>query len=100
MDQNFLEMYEKSPIFDLDKDKFSASIWDYHYNLKSLFKYWLLSKDLVAQTVFANSEFFDVPYSDDEIPDDLDWKDVKIIDGDETNQTEEGRLRTCRARPR
>ena len=42
-----LEMYEKSPTFYLDKDKFTAPIWGYHYNLKSLFKYWLLSKDLV-----------------------------------------------------
>ena len=83
MDQNFLEMYEKNPIFELDKDQFSAPIWSYYYNLKSLFKYWLLTKDLVAETIFANSEFFDFPYSDDDIPDDLDLTEVAHHDGDE-----------------
>ena len=87
MDQDFLKLYQNSPIFDLDREKFSALIWDYHYNLKSLFKYWLLTKDLVAETVFENSEFFDDTHWSEGIEpegfDDLDLSDVQVLDGHE-----------------
>ena len=87
MDDDLVELYQESPIFRLD-NRFSEPIRNYHYNLKSLYKYWLLTRDLISNKIFKNSEFFRTASWESELPDDatldnLDLSQAIFIDGDE-----------------
>ena len=82
------DLSKKSQIFELEKDKFSNAIWAYYYDLKSLLKYWILTKDLVTEIVFENSDYYDFhPENSEDLDvdqiDEIDWSEAIVSDGDE-----------------
>lgn len=85
---DFLKLYQKSSIFVLD-ERFSKPLWDYYYNLRSLSKYWFLTKNLIAESVFNSSIFENASFESSELisqemeVEDIDFENAIEIDGQE-----------------
>lgn len=79
---DILKLYEKSSIFLLD-ERFSKPIWEYYYNLKSLSKYWFLTKNLVAEAIYNTPIFEDSPCSQEIEIEDIDFDIALEVDGNE-----------------
>ena len=85
---DFLKLYQNSSIFVLD-ERFSEPIWDYYYNLRSLSKYWFLTKNLIAESIFNNSIFKNASFESSELIsqeiefEDVDFENAVGVDGHE-----------------
>ncbi len=87
MTDDILSLYLKDNPFSLD-ERFSYPIREYYYNLKSLIKYWFLTKNLIINTIHKNSLYDEVNSNITEEPDfiitDRESNDSNMmIDGDE-----------------
>ena len=71
MDDKTLAIFSGIHTYKLNEHSHSfGPLRDFYYNHRSLTKYWMLTRDLIAQTLHANKEFFEIPENDD--GDDLD----------------------------
>jgi hypothetical protein len=61
--KDVIRLYTEMNTFELD-ERFSYPLRKFYFNLKSLFKYWILTRDMVAEKIHANSEFFKFPDED------------------------------------
>jgi hypothetical protein len=77
------DLYEETETFELD-DRFSEPIRNYYYNYRSLLKYWVLTKDIITNVVYKNSDFFGGEEVEEHELDTLvDWEKVTSFDGEE-----------------
>ncbi|MDC0069166.1 hypothetical protein OAL10_10305 [Gammaproteobacteria bacterium] len=65
MESDLFDLYEELDTFELD-ERFSRPIWEFYFSLRSLMKYWILTRDLMGSKIYANSDFFDELDYDDE----------------------------------
>ena len=86
MSREIVNLYSSFSTFTLD-ERFSEPIREYYYNLRSLIKYWELTKDLVSKTIHENKEFFSDNLNKEFDIEDLGKFDVnsdlEVFDGDE-----------------
>ena len=66
MDDKTLAIFTGIHTYKLNERSHSfGPLRDFYYNHRSLTKYWMLTRDLIAQTLHANKEFFEIPENDD-----------------------------------
>ena len=88
MDERTLEVFTDIHTYTLNDYSHSFSpLRNFYYNHRALAKYWMLTRDLISQTLHANREFFELPENDDghdfDWPNDQNSEDLIVVDGEE-----------------
>jgi hypothetical protein len=84
--KEILDLYEDIETFELS-DRFSEPMHNYYYNLRSLIKYWVLTRDIITNQIYKNINFFSANEDDGWSNVNKDFlentENIPIIDGEE-----------------